>query len=219
MQGFAFELPARRPDGSLLHVSGHVQSPALLPATDDGAVQDYACGFSCSLSGAGCFLSPWPDLVFTQALMALRRELEATRIRPLAGGDVEPDLLPPLKDEWGEDHFMPVKFRGWLPAAAAPLRFTARVDPPEYAPQHDPGHEPAAGGQGVPWSCRVRCSWLDIDVEVRSRWPDHAYHLAFDFLRRLAVRAGGVTDRHGRPLMLRPPVWLPRQRYAGRRHR
>ena len=126
-------------------------------------------------------------------------ELTGLTLCDEAGNDA--DIAVPVTDEFGIPCFAPARFRGHVLRDGQITDFTAGVRPPE----------PAANGC---WGCKIESSDFDLFGPILSSWPEHAYEMAFRFIRQmLAYRGeGSPVDSNGAPLLIRAPVRSPRSR-------
>lgn len=104
-------------------------------------------------------------------------------------------------DEFGIPCFAPARFRGCCLHDGVLIDFTAEVQPPEPTERGD-------------WGCPVEISHYGQLGPILSSWPEHAYELAFAFLRQMVDDRGEgqLTDRNGAPLLIRAPVRPARSR-------
>ncbi|MEK9968892.1 MAG: hypothetical protein VW600_07135 [Ferrovibrio sp.] len=194
MKAFTFALVARYPDGVSRPLTGGVGAPV---AADDGS-DEYVCAFSCPLiGGGGQFRSVYPEWAYSKAVSFVRFNMYGLAFEPVDAAGNRADLAVPLTDASGNPCFAPAHFLGRCLHNGVLVDFTAEVQSPE----------PADHGE---WTCRTRCSLYDFDHPVRSVSPEHAYELAFAFLRNIIdpLGEGQLTDRTGAPLLIRAPVLL-----------
>lgn len=192
MRAFTFSLTARYPDGVTRPLTGSVGAPV---AADDGT-EDYLCSFSCPLmGGGGQFRSVYPEWAYSKAASFLRFNMEGLGFEVCDAGGQAADLPVPVTDDYGIPCFAPARFLGRCLYNDALTDFTAEVQPPERTAQGD-------------WGCVVELSLYGFRKPILSNWPEHAYELAFGFLRQMVDYRGEgqLTDRRGRPLLIRAPV-------------
>lgn len=197
MKAFTFSLVARYPDGITRPLTGEVGTPV---AANDGT-DEYLCSFSCPLiGGGGEFRSRYPEWAYSKAAGFLRFNTHGLGFEVCDAEGNTAGVPVPVTDEFGIPCFAPARFLGRCLHNGTPTDFTAEVQPPG----------PADHGE---WACRTRCSPYGFDNAIRSEWPEHAYELAFTFLRNvLDYRGEGkLTDRNGAPLLIRAPVRPPRK--------
>lgn len=199
MRAFAFSLIARDPDGITRPLTGEISAPV---AVNDGS-DEYLCNFICPLTrGGGQFRSRYPEWVYSKAISFVRFDMQGQgfEIRDTEGK--EADIMPPVTDAFGIPCFAPARFQGRCLHNGALTDFTAEVQPPE---PHRLG-----------WGCPVEISHYGRCGPILSSWPEHAYELAFAFLRRMLDYhgQGSLTDMTGAPLLIRAPTWFGLERTA-----
>ena len=192
MRAFTFSLFARYPDGVTRPLTGEVGAPV---AAQDGT-DDYLCSFSCPLiGGAGQFRSRYPEWAYSRAVSFLRFNMEGQGFEVCDAAGKEADIAAPVADDFGIPCFAPARFHGRCLHDGALTDFTAEVQPPERTAQGD-------------WGCAVALSHFGFRRPILSSWSEHAYELAFAFLRQMVDYRGEgqLTDRNGKPLLIRAPV-------------
>jgi hypothetical protein len=197
MRAFTFSLFARHPDGSLHPLTGAVGAPV---AANDGT-NDYLCSFACPLTkGGGQTRSPLPEWAYSKAVSFLRFSIDLTGMAICDASGADADIAVPVTDEFGIPCFPAARFHGSAIRDGRLVDFTAEVQPPEL--RHD----------GL-WGCAIKSIDFDLPGPILSSWPEHAYELAFDFIRRMiGYRSEGQSvDRSGKPLLIRAPVRPPRR--------
>jgi hypothetical protein len=197
MKAFVFSLIARYPDGVSRPLTGQVDSPV---AVGDGS-DEYVCTFSCPLiGGSGQFRSRWPEWAYSKAVSFVRFNMHGLGFEPCDAAGNPADLAVPITDEFGIPCFAPARFLGRCLHHDVLVDFTAEIQPPEQLGPRD-------------WGCAVELSHYGRLGPIRSEWPEHAYELAFAFLRNMVDPRGEgqLTDRNGGPLLIRAPVRPPRK--------
>lgn len=197
MKPFTFSLFARYPDGARLPLTGHVGAPV----ADETGTYTYTCAFDCPLTGGGGqFRSAYPEWTYSKAVSFLRFGFEGRGFEVCDAQGNAADIAVPVTDEFGIPCFAPARFHGHCLHQDVLTDFTAEVQPPE----------PNAWG----WGCAVELSHYGRLGPIQSEWPEHAYELAFECLRRMVNDRGEgqLTDRAGAPLLIRAPVRSPRSR-------
>jgi len=192
MRAFAFSLIARYPDGVTRPLTGEVGAPL---AASDGT-DDYLCNFTCPLGrGGGQFRSRYPKWAYSKAVSFVRFDMEGQGFEVQDAEGNESDIAAPVTDEFGIPCFAPARFLGRCMHNDAPTDFIAEVQPPERTAQGD-------------WGCMVGLSQHGFRKPILSSWPEHAYELAFEFVRRMVnyYGEGPLTDRKGGSLLIRAPV-------------
>lgn len=113
-----------------------------------------------------------PEWAYAQAVSWLRFGFEGASFLVCNDEGRLTDIAAPVTDEYDIPCFAPARFRGRVLREGARTDFTAAVQPPER------------DADGL-WHCCVTYSPYGELNPVRSHWPEHAYELAFAFLRRL----------------------------------
>ena len=189
MKGFALNLNARYTDGVVLPLRGKVDAPLY-----DG--EQYVCAFECPLiGGGGTFRSSYPEWAYSKAALWLRFNLEGQGFEICDAGHTT-DIPVPVVDEAGMPCFPSAQFRGRVLHKGVLTDFTAEV----HSPQPDP-----RGG----WGSLVACSLYEGRLgPIHSDWPEHAYELAFTFVRNMLDYRGECrpVGYDGVPLIFRAPV-------------
>lgn len=191
MRGFAFSLVGRFPDGTTRPLIGEVGAPVV---ANDGS-DDYLCTFVCPLNrGGGQFRSRYPEWAYSKAVSFVRFDMQGQGFEICDAEGNEADILPPMTDGHGIPCFAPARFQGCCLHNGALTEFTAQIHSPE----------PHRFG----WGCAVEISHYGRLGPILSSWPEHAYELAFEFVRRMlcSYSQGQITDRNGAPLLIRAPV-------------
>jgi hypothetical protein len=196
MHAFTFSLFARYPDSIVTPLKGCVDAPI-----SDGG-EFYTCALDCPLvGGGGQFRSRYPEWAYAQALSWLRMSFEGQGFEVCGPEGRVADIAAPVTDEYGIPCFAPARFRGRVLHGGELIRFSATVRPPER------------NADGL-WACAVNYSPYGELGPVRSHWPEHAYQLAFAFLRNLVDYRGEgkPVGMNGAPLVIHAPVRPPRRR-------
>lgn len=189
MRAFTLNLFARYPDGVVAPLKGHMYAPV-----SDGA-DAYVCAFDCPLlGGGGQFRSAYPEWAYAQAVSWLRFGFEGAGFIICDAEGRKADIAAPVTDEYGMPCFAPARFRGCVLHTGVLTGFTAAVMPPER-------------DERDLWDCAVMYSPCGALGPVRSEWPEHAYRLAFAFLRNLIDYRGEgkPVAMNGTPLLIRAP--------------
>lgn len=197
MKAFTFSLVARYPDGVTRPLTGEVGAPV---AANDGT-DEYLCSFSCPLiGGGGQFRSRYPEWTYATAVSFLRFNMEGQGFEVCDGEGNAADIAAPVTDDYGIPCFAPARFHGRCLHNGVLIDFTAEIQPPE---RHEHGG----------WGCAVELSHYGRLGPIQSGVPEHAYELAFKFLRQMVDYRGEgqLTDRNGAPLLIRAPVRPPRK--------
>jgi hypothetical protein len=192
MRAFSFSLIARYPDGVTRPLTGEVGAP--VPASD--GTDDYLCSFVCPLiGGGGQFRSRYPEWAYSRAVSFIRFDMEGRGFEVQDAKGNAAVLVAPVTDEFGIPCFAPARFRGRCLHDDVLTDFTAEVQPPERTAQGD-------------WGCLVELSQYGFRNPILAGSPEHAYELAFAFLRQMTDYRGEgqLTDRKGSPLLIRAPV-------------
>lgn len=190
MRPFTFHLDARYPDGVVAPLKGHVAAPVC-----DGA-DAYLCAFDCPLlGGGGQFRSRYPEWAYAEAVSWLRFGCEGAGFIVCDTEGRKADIAAPVTDEYGIPCFPPAHFRGRALHKGALIRFNAAIRPPERDERGE-------------WVCAVACSPYGELGPIRSGWPEHAYQLAFAFLRSLIDYRGEgkPVAMDGTPLTICAPL-------------
>lgn len=196
MKAFTFSLVARDPDGITRPLTGEISAPV---AADDGT-DEYVCSFTCPLTrGGGQFRSRYPEWAYSKAVSFVRFDMQGQGFEICDAEGNEADILPPMTDDQGNPCFAPAWFHGRCLHNGVQTDFTAEIQPPE---PHRLG-----------WGCAVEISHYGQLGPILSSWPEHAYELAFAFLRKMLDyhRQGSITDMNGVSLLIRAPVRPPRR--------
>ena len=191
MRTYKLDAFVKRADGSLHSFIGEVFSPKRIKNA-------YVCRVITSLwKKERLVRSNWPEMAYSDACNAVRFDLEDRKLFLCNSRGQPIEFSPPLSRSGLKrevvrrvENFPLVRLSGLVKfrdGTTKPVIFS--IGPARRVPKTEL------------FSAAIKSNWIDLKQPTKSRWPDHAYSLAFYRVRLLLKNfdAEFVTGR-GRPI-------------------